>query len=156
MQHAVPPGLVEPAVRPVPFALLIRFKVKDADGSGDGNGIPPRGALANSTHGKAVGADLPRPPALTPATVWERFLVVTGVPDGQHEEVGASEQGNGGDAAQSSFRGVVSGVFRGLATAADDELAGAHVVGARAEAAGGQACGDLGLSVSWAYDVRER
>jgi hypothetical protein len=84
MQHAVPPGLVGPAVRPVPFALLIRFKVKDADGSGDGNGVPPRGALANSTHGKAVGADLPRPPALTPATVCERFLVVTGVPDGQH------------------------------------------------------------------------
>jgi hypothetical protein len=50
----------------------------------------------------------------------------------------------------------VSGVFWGLATAADGKVAGADVVGARAEAAGGQACGDLGLSVSWKYSVREK
>jgi hypothetical protein len=152
MQHAVPPGLVEPAVRPVPLALLTRSKVEDADGSGDSYSVPPRGAAANSTHSKAVGADLPQPPELTPATVWERLLVA----NGQHEEVRASEQGNGGDAAQSSLRGKVSGVFGGLATAADGEVAGTDVVRARADAAGVQACGDLGLSVSLAYDVRER
>jgi hypothetical protein len=156
MQHAVPPGLVEPAVRPVPFALLARSKFEDADGSGDGHSVPPRGAPADSTHSKAVGADLPRPPALTPATVWERFLVANRAPDWQHEDVGASEQGNGGDAAQSSLRGKLDGVFRGLATAGDGEVAGADVVGARAEAAGGQAGGDLGMSVSWADEVRER
>jgi hypothetical protein len=58
MQHAVPPGLVEPAVRHVPFALLARSKVKLADSSGDGHGVPLRGAPADSTHSKAVGANL--------------------------------------------------------------------------------------------------
>ncbi|KAF2828287.1 hypothetical protein CC86DRAFT_405290 [Ophiobolus disseminans] len=69
MQHAVPLGLVEPAVRSIPFALLTRFKVKDADRSSDSYSVPPRGAPADSTHSKAVGADLLGPLALTPATV---------------------------------------------------------------------------------------
>lgn len=84
------------------------------------------------------------------------MLVANRVPDWQHEDVGASEQGNGGDTAQSSLRGKLGRVFRGLATAGDCEVAGAVVVGARAEAAGGQASRDPGMSVSWKYSVRGR
>jgi hypothetical protein len=40
MHHAVPLGLVEPAARYVSFALLARSKVKLADRSGDGHGVP--------------------------------------------------------------------------------------------------------------------
>jgi hypothetical protein len=110
MQHAVPPGLVELAVHPVPFALLAQSEVEDADRSANSYSVPLRGALADSTHSKAVGADLLQLLALTPATVWERLLVTNRVPDWQHEDVGASEQGNGGDTAQSSLCSKLGGV----------------------------------------------
>jgi hypothetical protein len=69
MQQAVPLGLVEPAVRCVPFALLTWSKVEDAEGSGDGHSVSLRGAPADSTHSKAVNADLLQLLALKPATI---------------------------------------------------------------------------------------
>jgi hypothetical protein len=40
-----------------------------------------QGAPTDSMHSKAVDANLPRPPALAPATVWERLLIAGRAPD---------------------------------------------------------------------------
>jgi hypothetical protein len=67
MQHAVSPGLVEPAERPVPIALLVRSEVKDADQTANGHSVPRRRAPNDGKQNKADSAHLLRPLVLTPA-----------------------------------------------------------------------------------------